>query len=279
MLSVEKSNKNEIPTDMKRKILQLYSIAIIAVLSSCHAYKNIPYYQNLDRSRVTEEAINNYSPLKIQPGDILGINVNTTTPDGSAVFGTSLNRPMGNNSEPVTVNPVYGYMVDPSGNIQVPFIGSVNVKGLTTDEVAKQLSNSLVTYLTKPIVNVRIINFKISIMGDVLRPDVYTIANQHININEALSLAGDLNITAKRKNVLLIRELDGKRQYYTIDLTQKDLFNSPYYYLKNNDILYIEPDRNKYDTVDRSYRTTTLAISAVSAVTSIIVSLLLLRKY
>lgn len=264
---------------MKRKTLQLYAIAIITVLSSCHAYKDVPYYQNLDRSRITEEAITNYSPLRIQPGDMLGINVSTNTPDGSAVFGTSLNRPMGNNSEPVTVNPVYGYMVDPNGNIQVPYIGSMKVKGMTTDEVAKQLSTTLVTYLTKPIVNVRIINFKISVMGDVLRPDVYTVANQHININEALSLAGDLNITAKRKNVLLVREIDGKRQYYTIDLTRKDLFDSPYYYLKNNDILYIEPDRSKYDTVDRSYRTSTLAISAVTALTSIVVSLLLLRKY
>jgi polysaccharide export outer membrane protein len=264
---------------MKRKILQLYSIAIIAVLSSCHAYKDIPYYQNLDRSRVTEEAITNYSPLKIQPGDILGINVSTTTPDGSAVFSSSLNRPMGNNSETIVTNPVYGYMVDPNGSIQVPYIGPMKVKGMTTDEVAKQLSANLVTYLTKPIVNVRIINFKISVLGDVLRPDVYTVANQHININEALGLAGDLNITAKRKNVLLVREQDGKREYYTIDLTRKDLFNSPYYYLKNNDILYIEPDRTKYDTVDRSYRTSSLAISAVSALASIIVSLILIRKY
>jgi polysaccharide export outer membrane protein len=264
---------------MERKVIQVYLIALMVIFSSCHAYKDVPYYQNLDRSRPTEEAITNYSPLKIQPGDMLGINVSTSTPDGSAAFGTSLNRPMGNNSEPVTVNPVYGFLVDPNGVIQVPFVGSMNVKGLTTDEVAKQLSASLVTYLTKPIVNVRIINFKISVMGDVLRPDVYTVANQHININEALTMAGDLNITAKRKNVLLVREIDGKRQYYTIDLTNKDLFNSPYYYLKNNDILYIEPDRTKYDTVDRGYRTSTLAISALTAFASIVVSLLLLRKY
>ncbi|MDP9048883.1 MAG: polysaccharide export protein [Bacteroidota bacterium] len=264
---------------MKTKILQPYFIALIVILSSCQAYKDVPYYQNLDRSRTFEEAITNYSPLKIQPGDIIGINVSTTTPDGAAMFSSSLNRPMGNNSETLTTNPVYGYHVDPNGIIQLPYIGEMKVLGLTTDELAKQLSAGLATYLTKPIVNVRIINFKISVMGDVLRPDVYTVANQHININEALSMAGDLNITAKRKNVLLIREQEGKRQYFTIDLTRKDLFNSQYYYLKNNDILYIEPDRTKYDTVDRSYRTSTLAISAVSALTSIVVSLLLLRKY
>jgi polysaccharide export outer membrane protein len=264
---------------MKKKIIQVYLIALTVIFSSCHAYKDVPYYQDLDRSHPTEEAITNYSPLKIQPGDILGINVSTTTPDGSAVFSSSLNRPMGNNSETISTNPVYGYQVDPKGFIQVPYIGEMKVTGITTDAVAKRLSTDLATYLTKPIVNVRIINFKISVMGDVLRPDVYTVPNQHININEALTMAGDLNITAKRKNVLLVREQNEKREYYTIDLTRKDLFTSPYYYLKNNDILYIEPDRSKYDTVDRSYRTSTLAISAVTALTSIVVSLLLLRKY
>ncbi|MDB5132797.1 MAG: sugar transporter [Mucilaginibacter sp.] len=264
---------------MERKIIQAYLVVLTVIFSSCHAYKDVPYYQDLDRSHPTEEAITNYSPLKIQPGDILGINVSTTTPDGSAVFSSSLNRPMGNNSETISTNPVYGYQVDPKGFIQVPYIGEMKVTGITTDAVAKRLTTDLATYLTKPIVNVRIINFKISVMGDVLRPDVYTVANQHININEALSMAGDLNITAKRKNVLLIREQSGKREYYTIDLTRRDLFTSPYYYLKNNDILYIEPDRTKYDTVDRSYRTSTLAISAVTALTSIVVSLLLLRKY
>ncbi len=264
---------------MKTKILQLYSVLLIAILSSCREYKNVPYYQNLDRSRATEEAITNFSPLKIQPGDILGINVTSLSTEGNAVFSSSLNRPMGNNAETITTNPVYGYLVDPQGEIQMPYLGAVKVLGLTTDEVAKQVSAGLVTYLTKPIVNVRIVNFKISVLGDVLRPDVYTIANQHININEALSMAGDLNITAKRTNILLVREQDGKRHYFTIDLRRKDLFNSPYYYLRNNDILYVEPDRTKYDTVDRTYRTSTLAISAITALTSIIVSLVLIRKY
>jgi polysaccharide export outer membrane protein len=146
------------------------------------------------------------------------------------------------------------------------------VVGMTTDEVAKDLTAKLQDYLKSPIVNVRVLNFKISVLGDVVKPDVYTVQNEHININEALSMAGDLNITAKRTNVLLIREENGQREFVTIDLTKKDVFDSPYYYLHNNDVLYVDPDKTKYDNVARSYKTNTLVISSAIAVLAIIAS-------
>src|SRR5690606_3016617 len=117
-----------------------------------------------------------------------------------------------------------------------------------------------------PSVNVRIVNFKISVLGDVARPDVYPIRNERITVLEALSLAGDLNITAKRKNVLLIREQDAKRQYIPIDLNSKTLFTSDYYYLKSNDVLYIQADKTKYAPYDIGYRNATLLVSALSVV-------------
>ena len=120
----------------------------------------------------------------------------------------------------------------------------MKVSGLTTEEVSQQLTSNLLPYLNKPIVNVRVLNFKISVFGDVLKPDVFTIQNEHININEALALAGDLNITAKRDNILLIREQNGKRQYFPVDLTKKEIFESPYYYLQNNDILVYRARQN-----------------------------------
>jgi polysaccharide export outer membrane protein len=258
---------------MKRKILLLYVFVLTIVLTACNSYKNIPYYQNLDRSRVTEEAINNYSPFKIQPADILGITVTSLNDKTNSEFNPDIKIGGGND------NTANGYKVDPDGYITLPYVGKMKVLGLTTDEVEKQMEAGLLNVLTKPVVRVKVLNFKISVLGDVLKPDMYTVQNQHININEALSMAGDLNITAKRKNVLLIREQNGTRQYFPIDLTKKDLFDSPYYYLKNNDVLYVEPDRTKYDTVDRGYRTATLAISAISAAASIIVSIILLQKY
>lgn len=262
---------------MERKRLLLYVFAFAIALNSCTSYKNVPYYQNLDRSRVSEEEITNYTPLRIQAGDMLGITVtslNENSTNTNAEFNP--NAKTGGSGQDNLAN---AYKVDADGNVHLPYIGTMKVVGLTTDEVAHDMANNLESYFKKPVVNVRVLNFKISVFGDVLRPDVYTIQNQHVNVNEALSMAGDLNITAKRKNVLLIRESGGKRQYVPIDLTRKDIFDSPYYYLKNNDIIYVEPDKTKYATIDPGYRTTTLAISAITAAASIIVSLLLLRKY
>jgi polysaccharide biosynthesis/export protein len=102
-------------------------------------------------------------------------------------------------------------------------------------------------------------------MGDVLRPDVYTFQTDNVTIPQALTSAGDLNITAKRTTVLLVREIEGKRTFIPIDLTSKKLFESPYYYLKNNDILYVDPDKTKFATVSRGYRNATVGIAALSA--------------
>jgi len=261
---------------MTKKIWTLFMI--IPFLFACNGYKNIPYYQDLKASKYTEEKINNYSVLRIQPGDIIGVNVNGVNQEAASVFNTNIMRVNGNNLDNTTSNPVFGYKVNTAGEVQLPLIGNMKVSGLSTDELAKQLSTDLLPYLKSPIVNVRILNFKISVLGDVLRPDAYTITNDHININEALSLAGDLNITAKRKNVLLIREENGKRQYFTIDLTTKELFNSPYYYLKNNDILYVEPDKTKFATVERSSKPIGLVLSGLSVIAIVVSAILIQHK-
>ena len=267
---------------MKKKITLLFTLALIFIMSSCGVfrdseYKDVSYFQNLNHSGSFQEDINNYSPLKIQPADILGINVSSINQEAASVFNTSLNHVNGGSAEGNTPNPVYGFRVDANGEVQLPLVGSMKVAGLSTDEVAKQLTANLLTYLKSPIVGIRIINFKISVFGDVLRPDVFNIQNEHININEALSLAGDLNITAKRTNVLLIREQDGKRQFFVIDLTKRDLFSSPYYYLHNNDVLYIDPDKTKYDTVSRSYKRSAITIGTISVLAILLSAFLVYR--
>ncbi|TWJ00645.1 polysaccharide export outer membrane protein [Mucilaginibacter frigoritolerans] len=259
-------------------------VAIFALLlSACGLYKDkgyqqVSYYQDANRSGDIQEEIKNYEPFKIQPGDILGINVNSLNPEAASVFNTSIARVSGNNLDNSTTNPIYGFKVDANGQMQLPLVGTMKVYGLTTDEVAKQLTANLQEYLKGPIVNVRILNFKISVLGDVMKPDIYTIQNEHININEALSLAGDLSITAKRTNVLLIREENGKRQFITLDLTKKYVFDSPYYYLHNNDVIYVDADKTKYDNVARSYKTNTLVISGISVV-AILVSAFLVYHH
>lgn len=244
---------------MNTHIIRLLILSTIILLTaSCNSYKNIPYFQNVNRSSSVNEKIDNYSPLTIQKEDILGITVSSLNPDA---WKDENNKPN-------------GYLVDMEGNIQLPLIGSIKAEGITTNVLRQRIQTKLTTYLKEPSVNVRITNFKISVIGDVARPNIYQIQNERVTVAEALGLAGDLNITGIRNNVLLIREIDGNRQYINIDLTSADLFKSPYYYLKNNDVIYVQPDKTKSNSGDRSYRTLSLILSALSVVTIVLTTVL-----
>jgi len=249
------------------------AIIFLLITASCSSYRSIPYFQDLNKASASEEVLSNFKSPQVQPQDILGINVASLNPEASAVFNYNLNRVNGNNYDLSPGNPVVGYLVDAQGEIRLPMVGAMKVAGLTTSEISQQLQKNLIPYLKQPLVNIRIINFKVAVMGDVLRPDVYTVQNERITVTEALTLAGDLNITAIRTNVLLVREQDGKRQYIPIDLTSKALFTSPYFYLRNNDILYVQPDKTKFATVDRGYRTATLLLSGLSIIAIVLSNL------
>lgn len=257
---------------MNKKIT-FYNIILTILLSSCGSYKNIPYFQDLNHTTLTKEQVENFSPLTIQNADILGINVTSRNPESSSIFNYNLNRVNGNNYDVAPGNPIVGYLVDQKGEIHLPLIGNLKVAGLTTSQLREKLDQMLLIYYKDPVVNIRIINFKVSVFGDVLRPDIYTLQNERTTLTQALSLAGDLNITAMRTNIILIREQDGKRNYIPIDLTSKKLFESPYYYLKNNDEIYVQPDRTKYATVDRGYRTATLVLSGLSIIAIVLSNL------
>ncbi|WP_184549753.1 polysaccharide biosynthesis/export family protein [Mucilaginibacter sp. FT3.2] len=221
------------------------SIFLIIALSSCESYKNIPYYQDQNKKENTSEKITNNSAYLIHSGDILGINITSRNPESAGVFNYNLARVNGNAYNTSPDNPVIGYLVDDSGNIHLPLVGEVKVGGLTTTQVTQQLGKTLLTYLKDPVVNIRIVNFKVYVYGDVARPNSYTITDEHPTITQALTLAGDLNITALRKKIVLIRNEDGERKYINIDLTSKKIFDSPYFYLKNNDEIYVTPGRSK----------------------------------
>jgi polysaccharide export outer membrane protein len=260
------------------KQISLITIVLVLFLTSCDSYKQVPYFQDLDRNSIIQENIKNFSPYTIQTNDILGIYFNSSSSqEAMAPFNTNLGRINGNIADMASNNPVVGYLVDEKGNIQIPLIGTMKVAGYTIADFQQQLTKALTTYLKDPVINIRIINFKVSVLGDVAKPDVYTFLTDNVTIPQALSSAGDLNITAKRTSVLLIREENGKRIYVPIDLTSKKLFESPYYYLKSNDILYVDPDRTKFATVDRGYRNAELAIGFTS-VLALIFSIYINKK-
>jgi len=243
---------------MKNNAIFAIYFAVLLSLTSCNAYRKIPYFQNINRSAQTKENIDNFTPLTIQASDILSITVSSLNP---LAYSDSSGR-------------VAGYLVDQNGEIKLPLIGKVAVAGLTTSVVGDQIQKKLLPYLKEPAVNVRMLNFKVAVLGDVVKPDVYKVPSERITVTEALSMAGDLNITAKRNNLLLIREIDGKREYIPMDLTSSAIFHSPYYYLKNNDVIYVQPDKTKYATVDGSYRTYSLILSALSIAAIILTNVL-----
>lgn len=243
------------------------NLSVLALLSlglmSCNSYKRVLYFQELDRSAMHKEVINNYEPLSIQTEDILEINVSSLSPEASAVFSFSSSGGTGGSSSGTQ------YLVDHSGAINFPMLGSIKVAGSTTAQLREQLRSKLLSYLKEPIVNIRILNFKVSVIGDVVRPGMYNVANEKITIPEVLSMAGDLNLTARRENILLVREQDGNRQFIPIDLT-KNVFQSPYYYLKNNDLLYVQPDRSKVGATSRTFN----IVASVISVTAIVIQIL-----
>jgi polysaccharide export outer membrane protein len=224
----------------------LIGVLLIAFgLASCQTYKNVPYYKDLSKTDIVTEKITNSTSYIIHSGDILGLNITARNQEAAAVFNYNLVRVNGNAYNTSPDNPVIGYKVDESGNIHLPLAGAIKVAGLTTDQVTDSLSKTLLTYLKDPVVNVRVVNFKVYVYGDVARPNSYNITDEHPTVTQALTMAGDLNITGLRKKVLLIRTEDGERKFIPLDLTSKQLFQSPYFYLKNNDEIYVTPGRSK----------------------------------
>lgn len=251
----------------KIKYLSIFSIVFgLALLSSCYSSKNLAYFNNIPRDTVeTFDEPANEAP--IAKNDILQIIVTSLDPQTTQIYNGS-----GSNSSTAAS----GYLVDETGMISLPEIGALKAEGLTKTQLAKEINNLIVAKkLAKdPIVTVRIINYKITVLGEVVRPGVYPVPNERITLPEALGLAGDLTAYGKRDNVLLIREVSGKRTYKRFDLNQNQMFRKDIYNLQNKDIIYIEPGKGKATAVDRTVQILPIVLSAVSVISIIIIQAL-----
>jgi polysaccharide export outer membrane protein len=224
---------------------------------SCGSYKQSTYFQDVNRDKFTKEAIENFSPVTIQPADILAISVSSLSTESSALFNFASNSAGGGTESSG------GYVVDERGDIQLPVLGTINVSNLTSSQVREKVRVRLTPFLKEPVVVATLVNFKVSIMGDVSHPGLFRVASERLTIPEAISLGGDLNMTALR-TLLIIREVNGERQFINVDLTKKSLFSSPYYYLKNNDVIYVQAGRIKYSSADPIYQRIGLLLSVFS---------------
>ncbi|WP_077154133.1 polysaccharide biosynthesis/export family protein [Bacteroides bouchesdurhonensis] len=244
--------------------------SVTLLLMSCQSYKNVPYLIDAEEvcQRTQQEKLYD---AKIMPKDLLTIVVSCTSPELAAPF--NLTVATGNNValNYTTTQPVLQqYLVDNDGKINFPVLGELSVGGLTKKQTEQLVVEKLKPYLTEtPIVTVRMVNYKISVIGEVAHPGTFIISNEKVNLLEALAMAGDMTVYGLRNDIKLIREdTTGKQEIVSLDLNKAETIFSPYYYLQQNDIVYVTPNKAKARNADIG-SSTSLWFSA----TSILISL------
>lgn len=224
---------------MIKKLLLLMVASFFVV--SCASKKDILYYQDIQNNSQTPIS---YLSSNVQINDILYIKVSAIIQESAEPFNMQMSSSGNVNLESYKIQ---GYLVSQEGNIIFPLLGKINVVGKSTEEVQSLLAKMLTDYgyIKDPTVSVRIINSKVTVLGEVKAPGTYSFDEQNISLNQAIGFAGDLTINGVRKDVLLIREVNGIRTYIHLDLTSSNWFNSPYYYVKQNDIIIVNPNGPK----------------------------------
>lgn len=252
---------------MKKYVILL----AVIFLASCQSYKKVPYLQDAEVINQAQQLETLYD-AKIMPKDLLTIVVSCTNPELAVPFNLTVASPMSlaDKTQIATQPVLQPYLVDNEGRINFPVLGTLKVGGLTKSEAEQVIVRNLKPYMKEtPIVTVRMANYKISVLGEVARPGTFTITNEKVNLLEALAMAGDMTVYGVRDNVKLIRETaTGKQEIITLDLNKTETILSPYYWLQQNDVVYVTPNKAKARNSDIG-NSTSLWFSA----TSILVSL------
>jgi polysaccharide biosynthesis/export protein len=246
--------------------LRIFLFAVLLTVSSCGPTRNLAYFSDLKERNTYSEEIKNISIPKIQPNDLLSINISSESPESDLQF----NRGMLAANE----GKLEGYLVNEDGYVNFPVIGSVQLAGLTKQEARKKLINELQKYLKAPEVSIRNMNFKVTVIGEVNRPSTFTVPAEKISILEALGMAGDMTPFGKRENVIVMREEAGTRTMARLNLNSKEVLNSPYYYLQQNDVVYVEPDKMKQVQASTNTKFLAIVTASVSLATIILTRLL-----
>jgi polysaccharide export outer membrane protein len=234
---------------------------LIVLLSSCTGPKRLIYFSNKTDS-IVNITNKKFEPL-IQTGDILNISVSSLDPASSGIFNSASYGIQGVN-QGVVGGGLLGIVVGLDSNINYPRLGKLKVVGKTKKELRDEIEQKLLPYLKDPIVNIRFQNFRINVLGEVARVGIIPVTNEQISIVEAIVNSGDITIYGNRKNVTLIRDSSGIKQFHKLDLTNKSIFESPYFYLQNNDVLYVEPIKSKAITSSETFLLLPTVVSAFS---------------
>jgi polysaccharide export outer membrane protein len=252
-------------------------LILITFCIACSNPRRYTYFKDIsDTISNYNIADTGYNSLTIKPDDVLQINISSPNPEASSFFitpGTNTTHTAELASTVVpTSNTPNTYLVDKGGGIDVPLIGRVMVRGLTTGDVKNSIKSKVSTFLKDPIVSVRLQNFKVTVLGEVNRPANYIVPNERISLLDAIGMAGDLTIYGRRENVLLIREQDGKKTLTRLNLNSSNIFQSPYYYLQQNDIVYVEPTKSKAKGSDLAAARNVSIITSLASLATIIIT-------
>ncbi|MDB4297224.1 polysaccharide biosynthesis/export family protein [Flavobacteriaceae bacterium] len=253
------------------KIIKNTTLLLLLLIVSCASRKDILYLQETDSIDVGQN--NTGSPLynlpKFKPDDRLTINVSSINSEAARPFNLYL-ASFSNGGLSSGVQPQQqSYLIDNKGNIEFPQLGKISVIGKNRIELQDYLTNELKIFLPDAKVNVELVNFSISILGELISPGQYIVNRDKISILQAISLAGDLTIHAKRNNIKVVREVNQKYKYYNLDLTSKDIVNSPAFYLQQNDVVYVSPNKARINA-SASSPTASYIISATGLLITII---------
>lgn len=220
------------------------TLIAIALLASCKTGKELAYFQDLDKeAKKVDVRVAAYEPLRLQSDDQVQVVISSISPQAQQLFNLMGSAVVSNTG--LTQNMQSVYIISPSGNITIPVIGDVKVAGLTTDEAKVEIKKIVNEYLKDAVISVTLINFRITVMGEVLRPSTFQIAGEKIDLLQAIGMAGDLTIYAKRKNIKVIRKGNDKMEVGTLDLNDSKVMRSPFYNLRQNDIVLVESDKKK----------------------------------
>ncbi|MBS1782395.1 MAG: polysaccharide biosynthesis/export family protein [Bacteroidetes bacterium] len=252
-------------------------LMISVIFFSCATTKNTTYVRDIPDSMQApiDRNMASFTEPLIQSNDLLLISIQTLDPQsGNAITGsnnTGIFAAQAASGNGQGTSNIPGYLVDKNGNIELPLVGKIKVSGLNTTDAKELIRKQASVFYKTPVVNVRFANFNISVLGEVSKPAQYTVPTERVTLLDALAMAGDMTIYGKRNNVLLIREEGGTKKYVRFDLTNSDFMKSPYFYLKQNDVIYVEPTKSKVAMSNYVRdRNTGYAISIITSLASLI---------
>ena len=255
---------------MIAKRLIHFSLLCVAAISfyGCISTKQIVYFQSTDSTQLVQLPPIRPVVARIRPNDILAITVGSLNQESNEILNFANTNSLITTQFPGQLTAggqPLGYLVDSSGHVEIPFVGRLQLRGLTLAEAANLVRVEVSKSLKEPAINVRFLNHKFSVLGEVNRPSTYNLLEDNTTLPEALALAGDLTVFGQRNNVMIVRETNGIREIGRVNLLNRDIFTSPYYYVRNGDLIYVEPTKGKATYTDRSVQLVPIITSVATA--------------